>query len=131
MDSVVKELEGVVSFMRLGCLAAFTVCFEEWGWPSVEIAEMRQNWATTRGPGMESRVEALTHEIVDIHREAYYTLRRSQVDQVAAERAREESAARLALERVAWESERAATDRVSYRSWQQKRNKWQQEKRKS
>lgn len=25
LDSVVKELEGVVSFMRSGCLAAFTV----------------------------------------------------------------------------------------------------------
>ena len=57
---------------------------------------------------MESRVETLTHEMVEIHREAYYTLRRSQADQVAAERARDESAARLATERAAWESERAA-----------------------
>ena len=37
----------------------------------------------------------------------YYTLPRSQADQAAVERAREESAARLASERVAWESERA------------------------
>ena len=72
-----KELEGVVSFMRLGCLAAFTVFFEERGWPSVETAEMRQDWATTRSLGMESRAETLTDEIVEIYREAYYTLRRS------------------------------------------------------
>ena len=50
----------------------------------------------------------MTQEIVEIYREAYYTLRRSQADQVAVERAREESAARLAAERAAWESERAA-----------------------
>ena len=40
--------------------------------------------------------------------DAYYTLRRSQVDQVAIERAREESATRLVAERAAWESERTA-----------------------
>ena len=57
---------------------------------------------------MESQVETLIHEIVEIHREAYYTLWRSQADQVAIERAWEESAARLAAERAAWESERAA-----------------------
>ena len=33
--------------------------------------------AMTRGLGMESRVEALTQEIVEIYKEAYYTLRRS------------------------------------------------------
>ena len=43
----------------------------------------------------------MTHEIVEIHREAYYTLRRSQANQVAAERAQEESVARLAMERAA------------------------------
>ena len=69
---------------------------------------MRQDCATTRDPGMESWVEALTHEIVKLHREAYYTLRRSQADQVAAKRAWEESTAKLALERAAWESERVA-----------------------
>ena len=42
----------------------------------------------------------MTHEIVEIYREAYYTLRRSQVDQAAAERAWEELAARLATERA-------------------------------
>ena len=41
LDSVVKELEGVISFMRLGYSAAFTVCFEERGWPNVENAEMQ------------------------------------------------------------------------------------------
>ena len=40
LDSVVKELERVISFMRLGCPAAFTVCFEERGWPEVETTEM-------------------------------------------------------------------------------------------
>ena len=43
LDSVVKELEGVVSFMRSGFPATFTVCFEERGWPSVETAEMRKD----------------------------------------------------------------------------------------
>ena len=50
----------------------------------------------------------MTHEIVKLHREVYYTLRRSQADRVAAERAREELAGRLVSERAAWESERAA-----------------------
>ena len=66
LDSVVKELEGVISFMRLGCPTAFTIYFEERGWPHVEIADMQQDWATTRDPCMESRVEALTHEIVKL-----------------------------------------------------------------
>ena len=74
LDSVVKELERVVSFIKLGCLAVLTVCFEKRGWSSVETAEMRQNWAMTRDLGMESRVEALTQEIVDADKEAYYTL---------------------------------------------------------
>ena len=75
---------------------------------NVETIEMRQDWATTRDPGMESRVEALTQEIVEADKEAYYTLWRSQADQVAAERAREELAARSATERAAWKTERAA-----------------------
>ena len=54
LDSVVKELEGVISFMRLGCLAVFKACFEKWGWSDVETVEMRQNWATMRDSGMES-----------------------------------------------------------------------------
>ena len=108
LDSVVKELEGVVSFMRLGCPAAFTICFEERGWPSMETTEMCQDWATKRSPGLESRIETLTQEIVQIYTEAYYTLRRNQVDQAAVERARKESVAKLAAERAAWESERAA-----------------------
>ena len=62
---------------------------------------------------MEGRIEALIQEIALLHREIYYTLRRSQADQIAAERAREESAARFASERAAWESERVA--------WQSKR----------
>ena len=33
LESMGKELEGVISFMRTRCLAAFTVCFEERGWP--------------------------------------------------------------------------------------------------
>ena len=108
LESMVKELEGVVSFMRSGCLAAFTVCFEERGWPNMETIEMRQDWVTTRSPGLESQIETLTQEIVQIYTLAYYTLRRSQADQVAAERAREESTAKLAIERAAWEAERAA-----------------------
>ena len=77
LDTVVKELEGVIFFMRLGCLAAVTVCFEERGWLDVETAEMQQDWATTRDPSMESQVEALIHKIVKLHREVYYTLQRS------------------------------------------------------
>ena len=50
---------------------------------------------------MESRVEALIHEIVKLYREVYYTLQRSQADKVAAKRAWEESAASLASERAA------------------------------
>ena len=57
---------------------------------------------------MESRIEALIYEIMKLYREVYYTLWRSQADQVAAERAREELAARLASERATWESEWAA-----------------------
>ena len=91
-----KELEGVISFMRLGCPAAFTICFEERGWPNVETDEMLQDWATTTDFGVDSWVEVLLLEIVKLHREAYYTLRRSQADQVATKRAREESATRLA-----------------------------------
>ena len=90
LDSIMKELERVISFMKLGCPTAFTVCFEERGWPDVETNEMRQDWAMTRDLGMESQVEALIHEIVKLYKEAYYTLRRSQADQVAAERAWEE-----------------------------------------
>ena len=98
----------IINCGKCGCPTAFIVCFEERGWPSVDTAEMRQDWATTRSSGMESQVETLIHEIVEIHREAYYTLRRSQADQVVVERAREESAAKLAAERAAWKSERAA-----------------------
>ena len=90
LDSVVKELERVISFMRLGCPAAFSICFKERGRPDVETSKMRQDWAMTRDPGMEGQGEALIHEVVKIYREVYYTLRRSQVDQAAAERAREE-----------------------------------------
>ena len=69
---------------------------------------MRRDWATTADFGVESQVEILIHEIVQLHRETYYTLQRSQVDQVAVERAQEELAARLASEMGAWESERTA-----------------------
>ena len=69
---------------------------------------MQQDWAMMRDRGAEGRAEALLHEVVKIYREVYYTLRRSQADQVAAERTREESATRLAMKRAAWESERAA-----------------------
>ena len=55
----------------------------------------------TRGPEMEGRIEILIQEIVRLHRDIYYTLRRSQADQIAAERAQEESTARLALEKAA------------------------------
>ena len=96
-----KELEGVISFMRIRCPIAFTVYFEERGWPGVETNEMCQDWATTADFCVDSRVEVLLQEIVKLHREAYYTLWRSQVDQVAAERAQEESAARLASKRIA------------------------------
>ena len=41
LESMVKELEGVISFMRTGCLTAFTICFEERGWPDVETTEMQ------------------------------------------------------------------------------------------
>ena len=39
--ALVMELEGVISFMRLRCLTAFTVCFKEQGWPDVQTAEMQ------------------------------------------------------------------------------------------
>ena len=68
LDSIVKELEGVISFMRLGCPAAFTICFEERGWPEVETDEMHQDWATTTDFGVDSRVEVLFQEIVKLHR---------------------------------------------------------------
>ena len=80
LDSVVKESENMRSFTRVGRQMNFTVCFKERGWLSVETVEMHQDWATTRELGMESQVEALTQEIVEIHRDAYYTLWRSQVD---------------------------------------------------
>ena len=75
-----KELEGVISFMRQGCPAAFTVCFEERGWPDVENNEMLRDRATTADFGMDSRVEVLLQEIVKLHKEAYYTLRRGQAN---------------------------------------------------
>ena len=49
----------------------------------------------------------MTQEIVQVYREAYYTLQRSQADQAAVERAQEESVARFTAERAAWEFERA------------------------
>ena len=42
-DSVVKELEGVILFMQLGCPTAFIVCFEDQGWLDVETDEMHQD----------------------------------------------------------------------------------------
>ena len=42
----------------------------------------------------------MTQKIVEIYREAYYTLQRSWANQVAVERAGEELPARLAAERV-------------------------------
>ena len=108
LDSVVKELERLIAFMRLGCPAAFTVCFIERGWPGIETTEMLQDWATTTDSSTEDRAHVLIHEVVKTYREVYYTLRRSQADQAVAERAREESAARWASEKAAWESERAA-----------------------
>ena len=72
-----KELEGVISFMRTGCPVAFTVFFDERGWPNVETTEMRQDWSMTREPEMESWIEMLIQEIAKLHREMYYTLRRS------------------------------------------------------
>ena len=77
LDSVVKELERVISCMRLGCLAAFIVCFVERGWPEVETTEMLQDWAMTTDPGIEDQAHALIHEVVKTYREVYYTLRRS------------------------------------------------------
>ena len=71
------------------------------GWPDVETMEMRQDWSMTREPEMEGRIEILIQEIAKLRRETYYTLQRSQVDQIAAEKAREESTARFALERAA------------------------------
>ena len=41
LESVGKELKGVISFIRTGCPAAFTVCFDERGWPDVETTKMR------------------------------------------------------------------------------------------
>ena len=69
---------------------------------------MLQDWATIANFGVDSRVEGLFQEIVKLHRQAYYTFWKAQANQVVAERAREESAARLASERATWESERAA-----------------------
>ena len=69
---------------------------------------MLQDWSTMVDFGVDSRGEVLLQEIVKLHREVYYTLRKAQANQVAAERAREESVAKLASERATWESERAA-----------------------
>ena len=38
LESMGKELEGVISFIETGCPAAFTVCFEERGWPDVQTS---------------------------------------------------------------------------------------------
>lgn len=46
-----------------------------------KTAEMRQDSATTREPVGQSRIETLMQEIVRIHGDAYYALRRSQPDQ--------------------------------------------------
>jgi hypothetical protein len=105
--STVAELEKLLIFMRVGCPAAFTDCFEARGWPSEETFEMREAW-TFREPTVPDRVEMLIREVRQLYREAYYTLRRSQADLVVAERTREESATKLSAATAAWDSERAA-----------------------
>ena len=40
LESMGKDLEGVISFIRMGYPIAFTVFFEEKGWPDVETMKM-------------------------------------------------------------------------------------------
>lgn len=75
---------------------------------------MKQDWIA-RDPVTKSRVEILTHEIVQVYRDTYYALQWSKADQVATKRAREETTTRLvavegnlATQQSTWESERAA-----------------------
>lgn len=125
LESTVQELEQVVAFMRARRPKAY---FEARSWPTVETPKMQQEWAT-KEPVVESRVETLTREVLQLHWEAYYALRRSQANKIAAKRAQEESATRVAaieadlgtekvareakrvvqeMEKVAWEIEKAA-----------------------
>lgn len=68
-----------------------------------------QEW-TTQEHVMKSRVEQLTQEIVQVYREAYYALHRSEVDQVVATRAREETATRLATVEASLATQQAARE---------------------
>lgn len=63
LQTMVQELEQVLSFMRVGCPMAFSVCFEVRGWPNTETPEMRQEWIA-KEPIVESRVDNLGREIV-------------------------------------------------------------------
>lgn len=53
LEAVVRELEQVLSFMRVGYPVIFSVCFEARGWPNTEIPEMRQEW-TAKEPVAKS-----------------------------------------------------------------------------
>ena len=90
-----------MTFMRARCPAAFSACFEARGWPTIETFDMQQEWAT-KEPIIESHIETLTREVLQLNRKAYYTLCRSQADQVVAV---EED---LSTEKVAREVERVA-----------------------
>lgn len=74
LDSVVKELEKIISLMRVGFPTAFLVYFKERRWPKVETSEMHEDWANTRESVGESHIEALTQDIVWIYRDTYYAL---------------------------------------------------------
>ena len=78
-------------------------------------------------PIVESHVETLTREVLQLHREAYYTLHRSQADKVAAERAQEESATRLVVVEADLSTENA--DREAKRVAQEvEKAAWETEK---
>ncbi len=113
LEAVVQVLEQVLSFVRVGCLVAFSVCFEAREWPNIETPEMCQEWMT-KEPIEKSKIENLTREIIQVYREVYYALWKSEVDQVATARAREETTTRLviveaslAAQQAAWEKEQS------------------------
>ena len=57
---------------------------------------------------MESRVEQLMRGIVQVYREAYYAIRKSDADQVATIRAPEETATKLAIVEASLATQQAA-----------------------
>ena len=76
LQITMQELGQVLFFIRDECPTAFSACFEAHWWPNIETLEMRQDW-TTWELVVESRVETLTREIVQVYRDTYYSLKRS------------------------------------------------------